>query len=722
MGRDGPQALVKAVMLGVLALGADSAAAALAPGHHQHVAFALHCPRVALCTTMAMAGEKAGAAVWRPSLRASGRVHEPFPRWPRSMPSGSRQVGASWTSGFEPIARRCSGSLRMNGEQDNVGRKDRQQENRRDSPRHAAVPWLARAESRRITANLIEMLKCEPGRARAYFDALCLEGKADSFHYSVMMDASPDVGGAQALLDQMRREGVTPQTTSMNVLLKKMCLVGDMAAAEVLLQEMLESDVPPDERSYTQLIYGYSEQGNGHHAERLFGLMQEKGFAQHVPCWEDLVTNLKLKVNTATLANMLSKGPDHRPQAQRFYQGLVASNTTDIVLFNIMLNATRTVVEARGVWNDMQSAHLQPSTTSYNTLLRVLCENECIDEAMHVLQQAEAAALADERTYTRIINHLHHCGKVKEATELFDRSQERLSKAPAKDAGALFGSSDDAMTRGSVPTQGDSHRRGASGGEQPTSEPPYMALVRRVASSERTKELDRMLKAGRLDEAWVLFRCWASRGEADTYSYNTIMHGCGSASQALALKANMTANSIALSHSTWNILVQLLSMEGRISEGQALLEEMEASGITPTERTLRPLLKAMRACGRARDARRLAQRCKLERRVKEKEELARRASEGFRTDQDHGISEGERKDAAAAAVARAIAGRHLRRQNMDDRNATAELQPPPGGWEQFQESSGRKVGSKERTGRSKGQDRGGGGPAPRGATDTSWRS
>ena len=41
-----------------------------------------------------------------------------------------------------------------------------------------------------------------------------------------MMDASPDLAGAQALLDEMRAQGITPQTASYNSMLKKLCLAG----------------------------------------------------------------------------------------------------------------------------------------------------------------------------------------------------------------------------------------------------------------------------------------------------------------------------------------------------------------------------------------------------------------------------------------------------------------------------------------------------------------
>ena len=201
------------------------------------------------------------------------------------------------------------------------------------------APWVARSESRRVTANLMEMLRTEPGRARAYFEALRLEGKADSFHFSVMMDASPDIAGAQALLNQMRNEGLVPQTTSFNVLLKKLCLEGNMDAAEDLLLEMQDSGIPPDERSYTQLVCGYSDLGNTELAQRVFERMQQAGFVRHLNAWEDLVAHLQIKVNTANLASMLSKGADYRSQTERFYQGLVASNATDVVLFNIMLNS-----------------------------------------------------------------------------------------------------------------------------------------------------------------------------------------------------------------------------------------------------------------------------------------------------------------------------------------------------------------------------------------------
>jgi pentatricopeptide repeat protein len=596
-----------------------------------------------------------------------------------------------------------------------------------DSHSEAAVsrlvaPWVARSESRRITANLKQMLNSDPGRARAYFDALCLEGKADSYHYSVMMDSSQDIVAARSLLNQMRKEGLVPQTTSFNVLLKKMCLEGNMEAAEDLLVEMEQLGVPPDERSYTQLVCGYSDLGSTELAERVFQRMRQAGYARHVQTWEELVARLLIKVNTATLASMLSKGADHRSQAECFYKSLVASNTTDVVLFNIMLNASRTVEEARKVWHDMECvANLAPSTTSYNTLLRVLCENERMDEGMQLLLEAETAGLADTRTYTRIIYFLHQRGEVDMATEVYARCQERLSVIEDADAfvprGACAGAKPMEDLKASpegwtgVGRTGEDGGEGAGGDE---GEPRYMSLVRRVASAEKTKELHHLLQAGRLEEAWSLFESWVMDGSADTYSYNTIMHGFGDSGRALALKHNMTANGVPLSMATWNILVQLLAMEGRITDALDILDEMELQGLMPTDRTLNPLLKSMRAGGQVREARRLQQRCKLQRLVSEKEALAANealaardkaaeeeededkglgAEKGGSEDED-GMTEAERKDAAAARVAAAIVeqqtvmrteqagrcqhdGRGARKSVMEPPPA---LPPPPGGW------------------------------------------
>jgi len=583
-----------------------------------------------------------------------------------------------------------------------------------------SMPWVARSESRRITANLMEMLRVEPARARAYFDALCLERKADSFHYSVMMDACPDIAGAQALLNQMRSEGLVPQTTSFNVLLKKLCLEGNMDAAEDLLLEMESGGIPPDERSYTQLVCGYSDLGNTELAQHVFERMQEAGFVRHLQCWEELVAHLQIKRNTASLASMLSKGADYRTQAERFYQGLVASNATDVVLFNIMLNASRTVDEARAVWHDMEHvANLTPSTASYNTMLRVLCEADRIDEAMQLLGEAEALGLADERSYTRIISVLHQRGRVADATQVFARCQDRMSLTQDADAPVLNAS----VTSG-APGDGSGSRGAGPEAHAVAVEPPYMALVRRVASAEKNKELHRLIQAGMWDEAWALFQSWARVGEADTFAFNTIMHGCGSASAALSLKADMEAANVPLSLATWNIVVQLLAIEGMIDEGCQMLDEMEDRGITPTERTLRPLLKAMSAQGQGRNARRIQQRCKLQRQVREKELALREAHRvvGAQAGAED-MTEAERKDAAAALVAAAIVEQQAsKRKTPRSSPATAlSLPPPPGGWSQFRDRDGTVVSWGGRRDGRRGADRGRAEARGRGGRDGSWR-
>ena len=462
-----------------------------------------------------------------------------------------------------------------------------------------------------------------------------------------------------------------------------------MDAAEELLLEMQEAGVPPDERSFTQLVCAYSNLGSTELARRVFQRMQAAGFACRLSSWEDLVARVQIKVNTAKLAGMLSKGPDHRLQAERFYQGLVASNATDVVLFNIMLNASRSIEDAHAVWHEMVSvAQLAPTSTSFNTFLRVLCENGRTNEAMQLLRQAESADIADTRTYTRIISHLHERGKVDSARQVYARCQQQLSHAKDSDTPSgwmRIGESEADATGGEV-----------CGSEQ-GGEEPYMSLLRKVASSEKTKALHRLLQAGRSEDAWELFRSWADKGNADTYAYNTIMHGLGSASHALSLKDDMSANAVPQSVATWNILVQLLSMEGRVGEAQEILDEMEDQGITPSDRTLKPLLKAMRLAGFGREARRLKQRCKLQRRVKEKEAQVTGREPPTNASQrqllaevkDDLMTETDRKDAATAAIAAQIVQRQLAQQNP---STLPPLPSPPPGSGRFQ-SGTKRVGS-----------------------------
>jgi pentatricopeptide repeat protein len=362
-------------------------------------------------------------------------------------------------------------------------------------------------------------------------------------------------------------------------------------------------------------------------------------------------------------------------------------------------------------------ASLTPSPASYNTMLRVLCEAERIDEAMQLLGEAEALGLADERSYTRIISFLHQRGQVAAATKVFARCQDRL----------LLTQDADAPVARSFLSSAQWRMSDTLGAASPV-EPPYMALVRRVASSEKNKELHRLIQAGLWDEAWALFQSWASVGDADTFAFNTIMHGCGSASAALALKADMEAANVPLSLATWNILVQLLAMEGLTVEGCLMLDQMEDRGITPTERTLRPLLKAMFAQGQGSTARSIQQRCKLQRQVKEREakEIALREADkvvGAQAGAEY-MTDTERKDAAAALVAAAIVQQQASTRNTQ-RNTLGRprsLSPPPGGWSQFRDRDGTVVGrGGGRRGARRGSNRGKAAARGREALDGSWQ-
>jgi pentatricopeptide repeat protein len=98
---------------------------------------------------------------------------------------------------------------------------------------------------------------------------------------------------------------------------------------------------------------------------------------------------------------------------------------------------------------------------------------------------------------------------------------------------------------------------------------------------------------------------------------------------------------------TWNILIQLLSLEGRGEEAQAVVNEMEDRGLTPLDKTLQPLIRLLRRSGKGKEARRIRHRCKLQRQVKELEALARKSSE---------IAAAAAATAAAAAAAAAADG------------------------------------------------------------------
>ena len=74
-----------------------------------------------------------------------------------------------------------------------------------------------------------------------------------------------------------------------------------MDAAEQLLRDMKQRGTMPDERSYTQLVCGYSELGSSTPAGEVFVRMQAAGFAKNLKCWEQLVEQLQIKRNTATV-------------------------------------------------------------------------------------------------------------------------------------------------------------------------------------------------------------------------------------------------------------------------------------------------------------------------------------------------------------------------------------------------------------------------------------
>ncbi|KAL3512303.1 hypothetical protein ACH5RR_025020 [Cinchona calisaya] len=173
------------------------------------------------------------------------------------------------------------------------------------------------------------------------------------------------------LVKSTYRYGVSPNTTSYNILMRAFCLNDDLSIAYSLFNEMFKRDVVPDIESYRILIQGFCRKSQVNKAVDLLEDMLNKGFVPDTLSYSTLLNSLcrkkKLKEAYKLLCRMKIKGC--KP---------------DIIHYNtIIMGFCREgrALDACKVLDDMRSNGCLPNLVSYRTLVTGLCSQGLYGDA-----------------------------------------------------------------------------------------------------------------------------------------------------------------------------------------------------------------------------------------------------------------------------------------------------------------------------------------------------
>eukprot|EP00960_Hanusia_phi_P060941 764675-Hanusia_phi.AAC.2 len=259
--------------------------------------------------------------------------------------------------------------------------------------------------------------------ALRYFDELRRMNMVDSYHYAVMIEQVGDVASATSFLEEMVGRGLQAQCACHNSILKKFCLRGELEQAEeYFLRMKADASISPNYRTYCHLILAHSEGNNRSRCEELFEDMAAAHLSSGYKSWEDLVRDLKIKMETTALQEKLKSSSEGRVQE---LERLMRKNLVDVVTFNLVLNSSKTAEQARELWEKVKRIDLLPDITSYKIFLKILCAHAHFQEAEEILQEVMERGMENNKIYTRLISGYNDAGRAADADRIFRQAKDR---------------------------------------------------------------------------------------------------------------------------------------------------------------------------------------------------------------------------------------------------------------------------------------------------------
>eukprot|EP00268_Persea_americana_P034757 TRINITY_DN34374_c0_g1_i1.p1 TRINITY_DN34374_c0_g1~~TRINITY_DN34374_c0_g1_i1.p1 ORF type:complete len:577 (-),score=69.43 TRINITY_DN34374_c0_g1_i1:321-1982(-) len=193
--------------------------------------------------------------------------------------------------------------------------------------------------------------------------------------------------------------GLQARVDDLDHLLSVLCRNGLVGQAEEFFEEV-KSEFETGAKSYSILMKGWGDRGNGEDALRVFDKMLERGCAVDVVAYNTLLASLcrggKIDEAYKRFQEMRSRGlqPNARTYAA-FVHAYCEAND---------MHSTLRILDR------MRRHDLAPDVFTYNCIIKLLCKNEAMDEAHQLLgEMFERGATPDVWSYNAIL--AAHCGR-----------------------------------------------------------------------------------------------------------------------------------------------------------------------------------------------------------------------------------------------------------------------------------------------------------------------
>ena len=311
-----------------------------------------------------------------------------------------------------------------------------------------------------VVLDILVAGNCPKVAPNVFYDMLSKGVSPTAYTFGVVMKALCMVGevdSACSLLRDMTKHGCVPNSVVYQTLIHALSKNNRVNEALKLLDEMFLMGCTPDVQTFNDVIHGLCKLNRIHEAAKLVDRMLHRGFSpdnitygvlMHGLCRMGKVDEARALLNkvpapNAVLFNTLING---YVTSGQFYEAkdvmyncmLSIGCAPDVFTFNMLIHGLckkGSLTSACRLVNEMAIRGCEPNVVTYTTLIDGFCKAGQLEEASDVLNEMSAKGLSLNTVgYNCLICALCNCARMKRLMKLW----KCLVKCLGKDVNLIF--------------------------------------------------------------------------------------------------------------------------------------------------------------------------------------------------------------------------------------------------------------------------------------------
>ncbi|GAB4833235.1 hypothetical protein Ancab_031482 [Ancistrocladus abbreviatus] len=233
---------------------------------------------------------------------------------------------------------------------------------------------------------------------------------------------------ALGFFEEMKKVGFCPSRADFSNVIKFLGKQGKGMDALDILSEMKMEGIKPDIACYTMVLYGLVEEQDFARAEELFDEVILFGLIPNIYTYNVYINGLckqnKVEVGYKMISGMEQLGCkadsttyntilgsfcklDELNRAREIWREMKLKGMSNMGSYRIMMDAFVTrhkIVEACNLLEEMLSKGFHPASSTIDAMISVLCQGDCVFEALHLLEEVfDYAVVPGDSTWKALL-------------------------------------------------------------------------------------------------------------------------------------------------------------------------------------------------------------------------------------------------------------------------------------------------------------------------------